>query len=170
VQQRSVKLLEKSEAALISAIEIYNKPDFKYREETFALLALTAWEILLKAKVLSDHHNDPRSIYVRERRQNSHGVLSKKQYLKSNRSGNVMTIGLGKAVALLDGDAASRLSPVIESNLDALTEIRDNAAHYINAGAQLAKQVLEIGTATIRNYITISKSWFKRDLSKYNLF
>jgi len=96
VQQRSVKLLEKSEAALISAIEIYNKPDFKYREETFALLALTAWEILLKAKVLSDHHNDPRSIYVRERRQNSHGVLSKKQYLKSNRSGNVMTIGLGK--------------------------------------------------------------------------
>lgn len=170
MQQRSIKLLEKSEAALISAIEIYNKPDFKYREETFALLALTAWELLLKAKVLFGHHNDVRSIYVRERRQNRRGVLSKKQYLKRNRSGNVMTIGLGKAVTLLDADASSRLSPVIKTNLDALTEIRDNAAHYINAGALLTKQVLEIGTATIRNYITISKSWFKRDLSKYNLF
>jgi len=170
VQQRSIKLLEKSEAAIISAIEIYNKPDFKYREETFALLALTAWELLLKAKVLANNANDPTSVYEREKRKKTDGTLSRKQYLKRNRSGNVMTIGLGKAIALLDGDTSSRLNSAIKSNLDALTEIRDNAAHYINAGAQLAKQVLEVGTATIRNYITISKNWFQRDLSKYNLF
>ena len=47
---RSVKLYRKAEAALISAIEAYNKPDFKYREETFSILALNAWELLLKAK------------------------------------------------------------------------------------------------------------------------
>jgi hypothetical protein len=33
--------------------------------------------------------------------------------------------------------------------LVALTEIRDNAIHFINAGPDLAKQVLEIGTATV---------------------
>lgn len=56
---RSQRLLKNSEAALLSAIEIYNKPAFSYREETFAILALNAWELLLKAKVLEQHDNDP---------------------------------------------------------------------------------------------------------------
>ncbi|WP_423967425.1 DUF3644 domain-containing protein [Candidatus Binatus sp.] len=54
--------MKKSEVAIISAIEIYNKPDFKYREETFALLALNAWELLLKVKVLAENANNARSI------------------------------------------------------------------------------------------------------------
>lgn len=37
-QPRSKKILEKSVHAALSAIEVYNKPDFKYREETFAIL------------------------------------------------------------------------------------------------------------------------------------
>jgi hypothetical protein len=36
---RSARLLQNAEAAFISAIEIYNKPAFAYREETFAILA-----------------------------------------------------------------------------------------------------------------------------------
>ncbi|WP_425160467.1 DUF3644 domain-containing protein [Candidatus Binatus sp.] len=57
-----MSLIKKSEVATISAIEIYNKPDFKYREETFALLALNAWELLLKVKVLAENANNARSI------------------------------------------------------------------------------------------------------------
>ncbi len=170
MRQRSINLVEKSEAAIISAIEIYNKPDFKYREETFALLALNAWELLLKAKVLAENGNDPNSIYEREKRTKRDGKLSTKLYLKRNRSGNSLTIPLGRAIALLDGNAASRLDPAVKVNLDALTEIRDNAAHYVNAGSQLAKQVLEVGTAAIRSYITLTKKWFRRDLSQYSLF
>jgi len=34
---------KKAEAALLAAIEIYNKPTFLYREETFSILALNAW-------------------------------------------------------------------------------------------------------------------------------
>ena len=170
MRQRSINLVEKSEAAIISAIEIYNKPDFKYREETFALLALNAWELLVKAKVLAENGNDPNSIYEREKRTKRDGKLTTKLYLKRNRSGNSLTIPLGRAIALLDGNAASRLDPAIKVNLDALTEIRDNAAHYVNAGSQLAKQVLEVGTAAIRNYITLTKKWFRRDLSQYSLF
>jgi hypothetical protein len=44
----------KSVGAALSAIEIYNKPDFKYREETFAILMINAWELLLKAKIIKD--------------------------------------------------------------------------------------------------------------------
>ena len=38
--------VEKSVGAALSAIEIYNKPDFKYREETFAILMINSWELL----------------------------------------------------------------------------------------------------------------------------
>ena len=43
------ELAEKSVQAAIAAIEIYNKPNFSYREEAFALLMSNAWELLLKA-------------------------------------------------------------------------------------------------------------------------
>ena len=49
----SKELLEKSVQAALSAIEIYNKPDFRYREEVFAILMCNSWELLLKAKALS---------------------------------------------------------------------------------------------------------------------
>ena len=48
------KLIEKAIAATVSAIEIYNKPDFRYRSETFCILAINGWELLFKAKWLSE--------------------------------------------------------------------------------------------------------------------
>jgi hypothetical protein len=88
VKSRSNELLDRAIAASVAAIEIYNKPDFKYREETFAVLAINGWELLLKAKWLSDHHNDARSLYVLERRKNKDGTPSKKKTAKLTRSGN----------------------------------------------------------------------------------
>jgi hypothetical protein len=41
-----LKLFDKSVAAITAAVEIYNKPGFQYRDETFALLALNAWELI----------------------------------------------------------------------------------------------------------------------------
>jgi len=52
---RHHSLLEKSIQAALSAIEVYNKPDFKYREESFSILMVNAWEVLLKAKILKDN-------------------------------------------------------------------------------------------------------------------
>jgi len=54
----SRNLADKSVQAAISAIEVYNKPDFSYREESFSLLMLNAWELLLKAKWLFDHNDN----------------------------------------------------------------------------------------------------------------
>lgn len=43
---RALRFMKKAEAALLSSIEVYNRPTFAYREETFAILALNAWELL----------------------------------------------------------------------------------------------------------------------------
>lgn len=50
MKARSKELLDRAVAATVAAIEIYNKPDFLYREESFAVMAINGWELLLKAK------------------------------------------------------------------------------------------------------------------------
>jgi Domain of unknown function (DUF3644) len=162
----STKFIDKAEAALSSAVEIYNKPAFSYREETFALLMINAWELLLKGRILEVNKNRVCAIRVYEKRRKKSGDFSKKQYLKRNRSKNPVTLGLGACMSLLDNDQNTRLSPAVKSNILALTEIRDNAAHYIQASPLLAKQVLEVASASIQNFIVICNRWFKRDLSK----
>ena len=49
-------LIDKSISSMLSAIEIYNKPDFKYREETFAILSVNSWELLFKAKLFKQNN------------------------------------------------------------------------------------------------------------------
>jgi len=159
------KFVEKAEAALVAAVEIYNKPAFRYREETFALLAINAWELILKARLLKDSGNDLRAIRVYEPRRTKSGKTSKKLYLKRNRAGTPMTLSLGACVTLLDKNTATRLSQEIKLNLDALVAIRDGAAHYINASPVLAKQVSEVASATVKNFILLAKDWFGEDLS-----
>jgi hypothetical protein len=43
------KLLGDGKAALLAAIEIYNKPRIDYRDECFVILLLNAWELIVKA-------------------------------------------------------------------------------------------------------------------------
>ena len=154
----------------MAAIEVYNKPNFLYREETFTILALNAWELLLKAKLVSQCGDNVRCLYVYDPRQKSDGSPSKKEALRKNRSGNIHTIGLGRVIVELEKSVQGRLANAVKKNLDALTEVRDNAVHYINAGPDLSKHVLEIGTACVKNFIELAQRWFKRDLSLYNLY
>ena len=146
---RSERFVQKAETALLAAIEIYNKPAFPYREETFAILAINAWELLLKARLLHLNSNDPKCLHVYETRTNKKGRQLKKKYLKRNRAGQCHTLGLGAALVALE-KAKSAPTAAVRRNLDALTEIRDGAVHYIVAGPMLAKQAFEVGTATCR--------------------
>ena len=167
---RALRLYRKGESALIAAIEIYNKPNFAYREETFAILAINAWELLLKAKVLSENANQLRSLHVLEHRTRPDGTKTVKKYPKLNRAGNHHTIGMSAAIAHLEAKPATRLPVEVRGNLEALLEVRDNAVHFENAGFSLAKHVLEIGTACVRNFIELAKKWFDQDLSAYSLY
>ncbi|WP_369073252.1 DUF3644 domain-containing protein [Cyclobacterium qasimii] len=48
---RCQHLLEESGHSALSTIEIYNKPGFKFREESFFILMVDAWKLLLKASI-----------------------------------------------------------------------------------------------------------------------
>jgi hypothetical protein len=161
-----LKLFEKAVAAISSAVELYNKPGFKYRDESFALLALNAWELLLKARVVQVSGGKQRAIFVYERRKTKAGVLSTKEYLKRGRSGNALTIGIRAATAVLDAHVPSRLPEAVRNNIEALMEARDCAAHFYSPSLALRRQLLEVGTAAVRNFAYFSRKWFGRDLSE----
>lgn len=159
-----LRFVDKAAAAITSAIEIYNKPSFAYREEAFAILALNAWELLLKAKVLKNSGNDLKSLRVYEPRKTKSGKPSKKLYLKRNRAGNPHSIPIATCVTILD-KSTSKLPVEVKGNLFALTAIRDNSVHFVTASPVLAKQAQELAAASIKNFVLLAKQWFSRDLS-----
>jgi hypothetical protein len=167
---RHQRLVEKAEAAMLAAIEIYNKPSFPYREESFAILALNAWELLLKARLLLSRDGDRRVLYIYEPRNTASGSKTKKLYLKRNRAGNPHTLGLGKVIATLESGSIMTIPMAVKANIDALVEIRDNAVHFVNPGSDLAKRILEVGTASVKNFIELGRTWFQLDLSSIGLF
>lgn len=163
-------LLQKSVSSIVSAIEIYNKPNFLYREESFSILAINAWELLLKAKMLKEANNKLSSIYAKEHRTNADGSKSEKKYVPKNRAGNPRTVGLYKAITRLREEYSVNLDSSCGENVDLLVEIRDNAIHFRNDDKLLSKKVQEIGTANLKNYLALIKTWFNYDLSEYNFY
>lgn len=160
----SAELAAKAVQAAIAGIEIYNKPNFSYREEAFALLMANAWELLLKAKWVADHGESAESLH--DLVDDGTGRL----IAKSNRAGNPLTHSvLFIAIKLLE-DRNSGYEKASHDNLLALTEIRDSAAHFINKDLYLGRRVLEIGTASLRNFLYLATEWFQLDLSGYNFF
>jgi hypothetical protein len=157
------RFVDKAAAAITSAVEVYNKPSFAYREETFAILALNAWELLLKAKVLKDAANDVKVLRVYEPRDLKGGGKSAKLYAKRNRAGNFHSISLFECVRRLVSPPA-KLPVEVSANLEALVAIRDNSIHYITSSAKLAKQAQELAAASIKNFVLLGKQWFARDM------
>jgi len=170
MRSRSKVFVDKAIGAMLGAMEVYNKPTFPYREDTFSILAINAWELLLKARLLQINNNRLSCIQVYEKRRNRDGSLSSKLYVKCARSGNPITIGLYKAYDLLTNEYSDTIDALVRKNLEALTEIRDNGVHFINTDVRISKRVQEIGTATLKNFLALCRQWFGRDLSEYNFY
>ncbi len=170
MKSRSRLMLEKSIAAMLSAIEIYNKPDFKYREETFSVLCINSWELLLKAKVLNLASNKPASLYAMELRTLKSGKRSTVRRPKTNRSGNPMSINLFEAYRIVHEEYGVKINKAVHDNLIAITEIRDNAIHFVNDDMLLSLKIQELGSASLQNYLHLVSSWFGDVLSGYNFY
>ena len=170
MKSKSRLMLEKSVAAMLSAIEIYNKPDFKYREETFSVLCINAWELLLKAKVLNLAGNKQAALYVLEYKTLKDGKRSKIKRPKLNRSGVPMSVGLFECYRVIREDYGVKIENAVGDNLTALTEIRDNAIHFVNDDIALCLKVQELGTAALQNYLHLVSEWFGNALSGYNFY
>lgn len=167
---RAQRIFNKAEQAFLFSIEAYNKPDSPYREETFAILAVNAWELLLKAKLVKESGSKLSSLYVYENRTLKTGAKSNKRYVKRSRSGNAQTIGIKQTLSKLRNEHSIKVDSAVITNLDALIEIRDCAIHLLNYGPGLSEKVLGVGTASVKNFIQLSRLWFSYDLSKYNLY
>ena len=170
MKSRARQILDKSIDAIIAAIEVYNKPSFSYREEAFSILAVNAWELLLKARILQLDGNRISAIIEYERRKKADGKLSDKLYRKKNRAGNHSSIGLFKAYSKLVNEYGDSIESIVLKNLEIITEIRDNAIHFLNKDFELKKKVHEIGTANLKNYLHLVRQWFGVNLSQYQLF
>ncbi|SMN17453.1 hypothetical protein CRYPA_1787 [uncultured Candidatus Thioglobus sp.] len=170
MKSRNKAMLDKSVSAMISAIEIYNKPDFKYREEAFAVLCINSWELLLKAKVLQLSSNKLSALFVWERKELKGGGKSSKRYKKINRAGNPMSVSMYEAYRIIVEDYGVKIDKAVKDNLETLAEIRDNSIHFINDDLQLSLKIQEIGTAALQNYLHLVREWFGDVLSGYNFY
>lgn len=153
MKARYKHLLENSLSAILSAIEIYNKPDFRYRNEIFVILTVNAWELLLKSKILKDNNGNMSKLYVKK----ANGRFA------INRNNTKMTIGVFDAIS------RNNLDINIKRNLEEFIRVRDNAIHFYNRD-NLNYIIFSLGVANLKNYQKIVKQWYNKDLLEYNFY
>jgi len=122
MKSRSKELMERSVSAMLAAIEIHNKPEFRYRLESFTILAINAWELLLKAKWLNDNNNKLSSLYVRV------GKSGKRKRFKRSKSGAPITFEIMHLAKKLREQG--ELDELAYRNIEALVELRDSVIHF----------------------------------------
>ena len=102
-------------AALLAAIEIYNKPTVGYREQTFAMLITNAWEVLLKARIVQLAGGRLHAIYRRERGSN--------RIDRDRETQDPRTITMRQCLSIVP------LPVEVAGNIKGLVLIRNNAVH-----------------------------------------
>ena len=152
---------------MAAAIELYNKPGFPYRNESFSILAINAWELVIKSKWLAINDHDQRSLYVYERRQTKTGH-SKKKTIKRTKSGTALTPGL----KFLAGRLVEKqlLHQRALSNIEGLLEFRNSASHFYNQSPRFDARIHEIGAACVRNFALIVEEWFDHSVEEFSIF
>ena len=130
---------------MLAAVEIYNKTVLPYREESFCLLMANAWELLVKARIVQCNQEDIRSIYVRKK----NGYFDRTKLTNSPKS-------------LVLNTALSRVSITsnTRTNIETLSEVRNEVAHMGQLHPDLARVIGELGSASVQNFIKLLASWF----------
>lgn len=160
VKTNAERLLDRAVAAKTAAIEIYNKVDFPYRAESFCILAVNGWELLLKAKWVKENSDDIESLYDKDKNT---------QEVKKNRSGNPTTIGINKIAKTLFDDKT--LDKNVYRNLELLLVYRNNVTHFFNSSdSEFASQIQGIDIACVKNFVTAAQNWFDYDFTKFNFY
>lgn len=121
-------------AALLAAVEIYNKPTVNYREQTFAMLIINAWEVLLKARIVQQNDNNLSSIKDKDRAD--------------------FTMSLSNVLSKVDIPADVR------RNIEALNSVRNEAVHMGIVPQDLQSIIFSIGTSGVQNFINFVSEWF----------
>lgn len=140
------RLRDNSKSAMMAAIEIYNKPNFEYREECCVILLINAWELILKA-LLSK--NKVRIYYYKKSRNEDYRTLSIRDSLTK-----------GKSYFPHEMDYTA-----VKANLDHLITFRDKAIHFYNVKG-LESVIYNLAQASINNYCDLLRLSFNVDLAE----
>lgn len=135
------KLLGNAKAAMIAAIEFYNKPAFRYRDECIVIFLLNAWELMLKAAL----SKNGKSIFYSKKRKQPYRTLSWQDALL--KSGQLFP----KDVDQLP----------VQRNLELLGTYRDNAVHFYNADG-FGVVVYALAQTCIKNFRDFLEGVFKQ--------
>ena len=139
---------------MLAAVEVYNKTAFEYRAETFCLLIVNAWEIVLKARIVQQNNESVQAIYRRQGRRYERGQLTD----------DVLTINLRDALN------KAGVSNTIRENIRGLYTLRNEVQHRGLVDAALDRDVLRFGTAAVRNMIVALNDWFGEPTDDIYLF
>lgn len=140
------KLLGNSQAAMLAAVEVYNKPMFHYRNECMVILLINAWELVLKA-LLS---KNKQSVFYPKQRNQPYRTLSWQDAL--SRSATFFP----KEVPHLP----------IQRNLELLGTYRNNAVHFYNAEG-FGVILYALAQTSIMNFRDLLEISFNIDLSSH---
>jgi hypothetical protein len=140
------RLVDNSASAMLSAIEMYNKPQITYRDEITVILVVSAWELALKAAL----RQGKRSIFYRKERGQKYRSLTLDDALR-----RVSSHGLWPDQ--VDGQA-------VAANIKALAEYRDRAIHLYNAKG-LGAVMYQFLQQNVLNYRDFMLARFNRDLA-----
>ena len=132
------QLLEKSQEAFVMAIEIYNKPTLKYRLEGFSFFICNAWELMLKAHLISKEGIE--SIYFSD---------------KPNR-----TITLERCVQKIFTNEKAPL----RRNLEKVIELRNTSTHFITEEYEAV--YVPLLQACVFNYVDKMMDFHNIDMTK----
>lgn len=133
-------------AALLGAVEIYNKPMMTYRDEVTVMLIVNAWELALKATLRQASKN----IFYRKKRGEPYRSLTLDDSLS-----RVTSQGLWPK----DMDGVG-----ISANVRALSEFRDRAIHLYNANG-LGAIIHPFLQQNVLNYRDFMLAKFRKDLA-----
>lgn len=133
------KLLEKSRESFLMAIEVYNKPTIRYRVEGFSMFICNAWELLLKARLITTA--GAQSIYYKDNPQR--------------------TLSLENCIAKVFTNQKAPL----RINLEKIIELRNTSTHFITEEYEMV--YVPLFQACIFNYTEKIHDFFDIDMTKY---
>lgn len=140
------RLVYNSLAAMLSAIEVYNKPQITYRDEVTVVLIVNAWELALKAAL---RQANVRIFYRKEPKQ-PYRTISVEDALKHAMQKKVFPSGV---------DAAA-----LSANIRALIEYRNRTIHLYNAPG-LGEMIYPFLQQSVLNYRDFVLERFNKDLA-----
>lgn len=140
------KLCDNSRAAMLAAIEIYNKPQTTYREQVVTVLVVNAWELILKAALRKAKNN----IFYKKKRGEKYRSFSLEHCLAEVEKFHLWP-------DIVDGDG-------VRANLHALSDYRNQTIH-LYVSEDLGTILYMFLQQSIINYRDFVLTVFGKDLA-----